>query len=120
MGAEVVQQPKTAVAVSEGDQVLAQQPDPMRGAVRRGQIGGKKGRKPVTAQRVAHRGAWPNPRDHVVVGESCHAQASNPIWDEYRLDILVARTREVGDYGCATTWRVAVDRSFRGADQRHR
>ena len=57
VGAGLVQQPDTALGISKGHQVLAQQPYPDGRTVRRGQFGGQQGRNPVAAHHLAHRGA---------------------------------------------------------------
>ena len=52
MGAELVEQPDLAVAVAEGDQVLAQQPNPHGRAVGLRQLLEEQERQPVLAQQI--------------------------------------------------------------------
>ena len=56
-----------AVAVAEGDEVLAQQLDAPRIAVRSRQLRRQQGRHPEAPKRLAHRRSRPDPADQLVV-----------------------------------------------------
>ena len=62
--------------VAEGDQVLAQQPDPGGRAARLGDLGRQAGRRPVPAQQLAHQRPGPDTGQDLVVFRLKHAGAS--------------------------------------------
>ena len=65
--AEFVEQADAALAVAEGDEVLAEQANAGRGAVGLGDFAGEQGGDPVAAQGVSHGGARTDPGDEFVL-----------------------------------------------------
>src|SRR5205823_4247170 len=67
MRAELLQQTDAAIAIAEGDEVLAQQLDPHRRAVGLGQLARQQRRQPVPPQEFAGRRPRADSRDQLVL-----------------------------------------------------
>ena len=65
MGAELVDERRTALAVAEGQQLLAEDPDAHLGAVGPGNFPRRQDRDPVPAHELAHRGVRADPHQHL-------------------------------------------------------
>jgi hypothetical protein len=63
--------------VTERDQVLAQQPHPLRGAAGLGNLGGQAGRRPVPPEQVTHQRPGSDPGQDLVLFRSEHDSTPN-------------------------------------------
>src|SRR5262249_62196508 len=72
----LLQKPDVALRIAKGDQILAQQPDAHRQAIWLGDLAAEQSWDPISAHRVAHRGAWAHPGDQLVFLARQHSRFS--------------------------------------------
>ncbi len=99
---EFVEQPDAAVAVAEGDEVLAEQADADRRAVGLGDLPRQTGGDPIPPHRIAHRGAGADAGDQFVFLRWQHSLSPRKVFSAGPASASLSGLAELylKNYGC--------------------